>query len=86
MPLICKINYAFPIKTFICYRLSPFFLLLFLPKQKKFRFSFLDFYEMLVGANLKFSNKFHHITTLMGNVKCRSNLLIAKTYYVDYIT
>ena len=32
MPLICKINYAFPIKTFICYRLSPFFLLL---KKKK---------------------------------------------------
>ena len=33
----------------------------------------------VVGATLKyleeFSNKFHHITTLMGNVKCRSNLI-----------
>ena len=49
-----------------------------LPLNYQKIFSYLPFYMMVVDASLRveeFSNKFNHITTLMGNVKCRSKLI-----------
>ena len=46
-----------------------------LPLNYQKIFSYLPFFMMVVDASLRveeFSNKFNHITTLMGNVKCRS--------------